>query len=82
MALSCYYVGQISEEFHQITSKDLLADLNASLERYVPCLLTLHRTRKGAFGQKMEDLLEKLDEQVSEVLEAQDTKRWSVFLLK
>ncbi|KAI9541913.1 hypothetical protein NQZ68_026377 [Dissostichus eleginoides] len=51
----------ISEEFHRITSKDLLGTFGAAFDKHVPCLLKL--VRKGAFGQKMEDLLEKLDEQ-------------------
>ncbi|KAJ4936119.1 hypothetical protein JOQ06_017643, partial [Pogonophryne albipinna] len=34
----------------------------AAFDKHVPCLLKLYRARKGAFGQKMEDLLEKLDE--------------------
>ncbi|KAI9531558.1 hypothetical protein NQZ68_039760 [Dissostichus eleginoides] len=53
----------ISEEFHRITSKDLLGMFGAAFDKHVPCLLKLYWARKGAFGQKMEDLLEKLDEQ-------------------
>ncbi|KAJ4936118.1 hypothetical protein JOQ06_017642, partial [Pogonophryne albipinna] len=52
----------ISEEFHRITSKDLVGTFGAAFDKHVPCLLKLYRARKGAFGQKMEDLLEKLDE--------------------
>ena len=59
-------VFQISEEFRRITSKDLLETFNASLDKYVPRLLRLYRTRKGALGQQMEDILDKLDEQVSD----------------
>ncbi|KAI9537915.1 hypothetical protein NQZ68_020898 [Dissostichus eleginoides] len=55
--------GRISEEFHRITSKDLLGMFGAAFDKHVPCLLKLYWARKGAFGQKMEDLLEKLDEQ-------------------
>ncbi|KAJ4936117.1 hypothetical protein JOQ06_017641, partial [Pogonophryne albipinna] len=53
---------RISEEFHRITSKDLVGTFGAAFDKHVPCLLKLYRARKGAFGQKMEDLLEKLDE--------------------
>ncbi|TWW77702.1 hypothetical protein D4764_12G0010920 [Takifugu flavidus] len=59
---------QISEEYHRITSKDLLGTFNASLDKFVPGLLKLYRSKKGALGEKMEDLLDKLDEQVREVL--------------
>ncbi|XP_034021461.1 uncharacterized protein LOC117506035 [Thalassophryne amazonica] len=59
---------EISEEFHRITSKDLLGTFNASLDKFVPGLLKLYRSKKGALGEKMEDLLDKLDEQMSEVL--------------
>lgn len=34
----------------------------------MPGLLKLYRSKKGALGEKMEDLLDKLDEKVSEVL--------------
>ena len=59
-------VFQISEEFNRITSKDLLKTFNESLENYVPRLLRLYRARKGAFGQQIQDFLDKLDEQVSD----------------
>ncbi|XP_029904165.1 uncharacterized protein LOC115364162 [Myripristis murdjan] len=59
---------EICEEFHRITSKDLLGTLRASLDTYVPRLLRLYRARKGAFGQKMEDLLDTLDEQTSNIV--------------
>lgn len=62
----CFHV-KISEEFQRITSKDLLGTFNASLDKLVPGLLKLYRSKKGAFGQKMEDLLDELDDQVSEV---------------
>ncbi|KAI9533068.1 hypothetical protein NQZ68_026621 [Dissostichus eleginoides] len=43
--------------------KNLLGTFGAAFDKHVPCLLKLYWARKGAFGQKMEDLLEKLDEQ-------------------
>ncbi|XP_061924308.1 uncharacterized protein LOC133663658 isoform X2 [Entelurus aequoreus] len=59
---------EISEEFHRITSKDLLKTFNESLENDVPRLLRLYRARKGAFGQQIEDFLDKLDEQTSGIV--------------
>ncbi|KAM9317700.1 uncharacterized protein KZ484_022108 isoform 2-T7 [Pholidichthys leucotaenia] len=59
---------QISQEFCRITSKDLLESFRGSLDIYVPRLLRLYRARKGAFGQKMEDVLDALDEKTSDVL--------------
>ncbi|XP_028296860.1 uncharacterized protein LOC114458644 [Gouania willdenowi] len=63
----------ISEGFHRITSKDLLGTFNASLDKFVPGLLKLYRSKKGALGQKMEDLLEKLDEQTSNIVSHRKT---------
>ncbi|KAM9310641.1 uncharacterized protein KZ484_026485 [Pholidichthys leucotaenia] len=59
---------QISQEFCRITSKDLLESFRGSLDIYVPRLLRLYRARKGAFGQKMEDVLDALDEKTSDIL--------------
>lgn len=61
---------QISEEFYRITSKDLLGTFNASLDKYVLRLLRLYRARKAALDPTMEDLLDKLDEEVSKVPKA------------
>lgn len=58
---------QISEEFYRITSRDLRATWNASLDNYVPRLIKLYRARKAAFGPDMEMLLNKLDEEVGKV---------------
>ncbi|KAK9531033.1 hypothetical protein VZT92_010485 [Zoarces viviparus] len=68
-----FSIEEISEEFRRITSRDLLGTLSASLDKYVPHLLRFYRTRKGAFGQKMEDLLEKLDEQTSDIVSHRKT---------
>ena len=74
--LHCFviYVFQISEEFHRI-SKDLLGTFGAAFDKHVPCLLKLYWASKGAFGQKMEDLLEKCDEQVSEVPQSKSMQK-------
>ncbi|XP_028300826.1 uncharacterized protein LOC114462299 [Gouania willdenowi] len=69
----CIHTDCISEEFHRITSKDLLGTFNASLDKFVPGLLKLYRSKKGALGQKMEDLLEKLDEQTSNIVSHRKT---------
>ncbi|KAJ4945227.1 hypothetical protein JOQ06_013762, partial [Pogonophryne albipinna] len=65
--------GRINEEFNRNTSKDLLGTFGAAFDKHVPCLLKLYQARKGAFGQKMEDLLEKLDEQTSDIVSHRKT---------
>ncbi|KAL6462559.1 hypothetical protein MHYP_G00289810 [Metynnis hypsauchen] len=57
---------QICEEFCRITTKDLIGNFRAALDKYAPRLLKLYRARKGAFSQDMDNLLEKLDEQVTD----------------
>ncbi|XP_036949219.1 uncharacterized protein LOC119016947 [Acanthopagrus latus] len=64
---------EISDEFHRITSKDLLGTFNASLDKFVPGLLKLYQSKKGALGEKMEDLLDKLDEQTSDIVSHRKT---------
>ncbi|KAL6456390.1 hypothetical protein MHYP_G00349340 [Metynnis hypsauchen] len=58
---------QICEEFCRVTTKDLLGNFRAASDRYAPRLLKLYRARKGAFSQDMDNLLEKLDEQTSNI---------------
>ncbi|KAL6479421.1 hypothetical protein MHYP_G00128540 [Metynnis hypsauchen] len=58
---------QICEEFCRITTKDLIGNFRAALDKYAPRLLKLYRARKGAFSQDMDNLLEKLDEQTSNI---------------
>ncbi|TWW76574.1 hypothetical protein D4764_13G0012360 [Takifugu flavidus] len=65
--------NEISKEFHRITSKDLLGTFNAFLDKFVPGLLKLYRSKKGALGEKMEDLLDKLDEQTSDIVSHRKT---------
>ena len=43
-------------------AQDLLGTSKASLDKFGPGLLKLYWSKKGAFGQEMEDLLDKLDE--------------------
>lgn len=64
LLLCCFCVRQICEEFYRVTTKDLLGTFRAALDKYSPQLLKLYRARKGSFGQDMENLLDRLDEQV------------------
>ncbi|KAJ8389530.1 hypothetical protein AAFF_G00119200 [Aldrovandia affinis] len=52
------------KEFNRVTTKELLRTFRAALDEYSPRLLKLYRARTGALGQEMENLLDKLDEQV------------------
>ncbi|XP_021325697.2 uncharacterized protein [Danio rerio] len=40
----------------------------AATDKYTPKLLKLYRARKGAFGHEMEELLERLDERTTEIV--------------
>ncbi|KAI4896102.1 hypothetical protein NFI96_026135 [Prochilodus magdalenae] len=53
--------------FYRVTTKDLLGTFRAALDKYSPLLLKLYRARKAAFGQDMDNLLEKLDKQTSNI---------------
>lgn len=53
---------QICEEFYRITSRNLQATWNASLDKYASRLIKLYRARKAAFGPDLEKLLKRLDE--------------------
>ncbi|CAL8238231.1 unnamed protein product, partial [Merluccius merluccius] len=64
---------EISKEFHRVTSKDLLGTFNASLDKFGPGLLKIYRSKKGAFGQEMEDLLDQLDDQTSDIVSHRKT---------
>lgn len=46
---------KICEEFFHITNKDLLGTFRTAVDKYTP---------KGAFGKEMEDVLDKLDDEV------------------
>ncbi|KAK0130961.1 Sterile alpha motif domain-containing protein 3 [Merluccius polli] len=58
---------QIGQEFTRVTTKDLMGTFGAALEMFTPRLLKLYRARKGAFSRDMETLLERLDEQTSDI---------------
>ncbi|KAL1270834.1 hypothetical protein QQF64_029850, partial [Cirrhinus molitorella] len=63
-----FFKEQICEEFFRITNKDLLGVFMAATDKYTPKLLKLYRARKGAFGHEMEELLERLDERTTEIV--------------
>lgn len=52
-------------EFSCITNKELLVTFRAPVDKYTPKPPRLYRASKGAFGKEMENLLEKLDDAVS-----------------
>uniref|UniRef100_A0A9J7ZUW5 Uncharacterized protein n=1 Tax=Cyprinus carpio carpio TaxID=630221 RepID=A0A9J7ZUW5_CYPCA len=58
---------EICMEFFRISNVDLLEKFNMSLEKYTTPLLKLYRKRTDAFGEEMKTLLDKLDEQVSDI---------------
>ncbi|KAI2645791.1 2,3,4,5-tetrahydropyridine-2,6-dicarboxylate N-succinyltransferase [Labeo rohita] len=57
-----------SNEFKRITSVGLIDTFSSSLHQHTPQLLKLYRARQGAFGKKMEDLLNNLDKQTSNIV--------------
>nr|XP_055069982.1 uncharacterized protein LOC129450955 isoform X2 [Misgurnus anguillicaudatus] len=59
---------QIAEEFFRITNKVLLDVFRAAMDRFTPKLLKVYRARKTAFGEDMEQLLERLDERMTDIL--------------
>ncbi|XP_035805347.2 uncharacterized protein LOC118470478 [Amphiprion ocellaris] len=63
-----FFKEQICEEFFRITNKELLGIFRAAVDEYTPKLLRLYRARKGAFGKDMENLLEKLDDETSNIV--------------
>uniref|UniRef100_A0A9J7XJP3 Uncharacterized protein n=1 Tax=Cyprinus carpio carpio TaxID=630221 RepID=A0A9J7XJP3_CYPCA len=60
--------NELCDEFKRITSVDLLKTFRASIHQHTPQLLKLYRARKGAFGTEMEDLLNKLDQQTTNIV--------------
>ncbi|XP_008293416.1 uncharacterized protein LOC103367225, partial [Stegastes partitus] len=63
-----FFKEQICEEFFRITNKELLGTFRAAVDKYTPKLLRLYRARKGAFGKDMENLLEKLEDETSNIV--------------
>ncbi|XP_051945341.1 uncharacterized protein LOC127617417 [Xyrauchen texanus] len=63
-----FYQEQICEEFFRITNKDLLGVFMTAIDMYTLKLLKLYRARKGAFGQDMDALLDRLDERTTDIV--------------
>ncbi|XP_062410571.1 uncharacterized protein LOC134101030 [Sardina pilchardus] len=59
---------EIYEEFYRITNRNLQATWNASLDKYASRLIKLYRARKSAFGPDLEELLNRLDDEVTDVV--------------
>ncbi|GAA6231158.1 uncharacterized protein LOC116063517 [Lates japonicus] len=58
---------QIYMEFFHVTTKDLLGTFRSALDKYSPQLLKLYCSRRRDCGQDMENLLDRLDEQTSDI---------------
>lgn len=65
IAKTCFFSHQIGNEFKCITNVNLLNTFKSSLHQHTPQLLKLYRVRQGTFGKDMDDLLKKLDQQVT-----------------
>ncbi|KAG5278354.1 hypothetical protein AALO_G00098040 [Alosa alosa] len=63
-----FFKEQIGEEFFRITNKNLLGTFRAAVEKYTPKLLRLYRSRKASFGQDLEHILIKLDDETSNII--------------
>ncbi|GAA6090013.1 uncharacterized protein LOC113546702 isoform X2 [Tachysurus ichikawai] len=61
-------VSEIGYEFKRITNVDLLDTFRSSLHQHTPQLLKLYRARQGALGKEKEDLLNRLDQQTSNIV--------------
>jgi len=55
---------QIREEFHRITNKNRINNFRAGLNQHTSSLLKLYQARRTAFPAEMDQLLNKLDEEV------------------
>ena len=53
--------SQIEEEFQRITLKPLLSVFMRNLDLYTPKLLSLFRSKGGALGKKLGEMLEVLN---------------------
>ncbi|XP_076743999.1 uncharacterized protein LOC143420213 [Maylandia zebra] len=64
---------QICAEFSRITTKDLMGTFMTALDTYSLRLIKLYRIRKAAFRNDMDSLLQKFDEQVSNIVQHRRT---------
>lgn len=60
---------QICAEFRRITTKDLMETFMTALDTYSIRLIRLFRARKAAFNKEMDHLLQRFDEQVSNLVQ-------------
>ncbi|MEQ2200386.1 hypothetical protein XENOCAPTIV_028505 [Xenoophorus captivus] len=58
---------EAEEEFHRITNKNLMDDFRAGLNQHTPRLLQLYQARRTAFPPEMDQLLGRLDEEISSI---------------
>lgn len=56
---------QIREEFHRITNKNLTDDFRSAINQHTPRLLRLYRARRTVFPPEMDQLLNRLGEEVN-----------------
>ncbi|KAJ8349705.1 hypothetical protein SKAU_G00248350 [Synaphobranchus kaupii] len=59
--------AEIREEFHRITNKNLIDDFRAAINQHTPGLHRLYRARRTAFLPAMDQLLNRLDEETSDI---------------
>ncbi|KAJ8366205.1 hypothetical protein SKAU_G00150360 [Synaphobranchus kaupii] len=59
--------AEIREEFHRITNKNLIDDFRAAINQHTPGLHRLYRARRTAFPPAMDQLLNRLDEETSDI---------------
>lgn len=64
---------EICAEFKRITTKDLMETLMTALDTYSTRLIRLFRTRKQAFSKEMDRLLQRFDDQVSNIVQHRRT---------
>ncbi|XP_037649834.1 uncharacterized protein LOC119502737 [Sebastes umbrosus] len=62
-----FYEAEIREEFLRITNKDLIDNFGAAINQHTPRLLKLYRARRTAFPPEMDQLLNRLDEETSDI---------------
>ncbi|XP_073787711.1 uncharacterized protein [Danio rerio] len=59
---------EICMEFSRICNVDLLRQFNESIDKYTAPLLKLYRKRRDSLGAQMKTLLDKLDDQVTDIV--------------
>ncbi|KAK5851413.1 hypothetical protein PBY51_002210 [Eleginops maclovinus] len=59
--------AEIREEFYRITNKGLIDNFRAALNQHTWRLLRLYRVRRAAFSSEMDQLLNSLDQETSDL---------------